>query len=164
LAYLEISELKDKLAQEKLYLEEEIRSEMNFEQIIGNSSALKHVLVLVETVAPSDSTVLLLGETGTGKELIARAIHGRSQRKDRTLVKLNCAAIPTGLLESELFGHEKGAFTGAISQKIGRMELADKGTLFLDEVGDIPVEIQPKLLRALQEREFERLAAHIREK
>ncbi len=135
------------------------RSEMNFEQIIGNSSALKHVLQLVETVAPSDSTVLLLGETGTGKELIARAIHDRSQRKDRTLVKLNCAAIPTGLLESELFGHEKGAFTGAISQKTGRMELADKGTLFLDEVGDIPVEIQPKLLRALQEREFERLGS-----
>ena len=159
LAYREISELKDKLAQEKLYLEEEIRSEMNFEQIIGNSSTLKHVLQLVETVAPSDSTVLLLGETGTGKELIARAIHDRSQRKDRTLVKLNCAAIPTGLLESELFGHEKGAFTGAISQKIGRMELADKGTLFLDEVGDIPVEIQPKLLRALQEREFERLGS-----
>ena len=159
LAYREISELKDKLAQEKLYLEEEIRSEMNFEQIIGNSSALKHVLQLVETVAPSDSTVLLLGETGTGKELIARAIHDRSQRKDRTLVKLNCAAIPTGLLESELFGHEKGAFTGAISQKIGRLELADKGTLFLDEVGDIPVEIQPKLLRALQEREFERLGS-----
>ena len=159
LAYREISELKDKLAQEKLYLEEEIRSEMNFEQIIGNSSTLKHVLQLVETVAPSDSTVLLLGETGTGKELIARAIHDRSQRKDRTLVKLNCAAIPTGLLESELFGHEKGAFTGAISQKIGRLELADKGTLFLDEVGDIPVEIQPKLLRALQEREFERLGS-----
>jgi len=159
LAYREISELKDKLAQEKLYLEEEIRNEMNFEQIIGNSSTLKHVLQLVETVAPSDSTVLLLGETGTGKELIARAIHDRSQRKDRTLVKLNCAAIPTGLLESELFGHEKGAFTGAISQKIGRMELADKGTLFLDEVGDIPVEIQPKLLRALQEREFERLGS-----
>ncbi len=159
LAYREISELKDKLAQEKLYLEEEIRSEMNFEQIIGNSSALKHVLQLVETVAPSDSTVLLLGETGTGKELIARAIHDRSQRKDRTLVKLNCAAIPTGLLESELFGHEKGAFTGAISQKTGRMELADKGTLFLDEVGDIPIEIQPKLLRALQEREFERLGS-----
>jgi formate hydrogenlyase transcriptional activator len=159
LAYREISELKDKLAQEKLYLEEEIRSEMNFEQIIGNSSALKHVLELVETVAPSDSTVLLLGETGTGKELIARAIHDRSRRKDRTLVKLNCAAIPTGLLESELFGHEKGAFTGAISQKIGRLELADQGTLFLDEVGDIPVEIQPKLLRALQEREFERLGS-----
>jgi formate hydrogenlyase transcriptional activator len=159
MAYHEISDLKDKLAQEKLYLEEEIRSEMNFENIIGNSPALKHVLELVETVAPSDSTVLLLGETGTGKELIARAIHDRSRRKDRTFVKLNCAAIPTGLLESELFGHEKGAFTGAISQKLGRMELADQGTLFLDEVGDIPIEIQPKLLRALQEREFERLGS-----
>jgi formate hydrogenlyase transcriptional activator len=159
LAYREISELKDKLAQEKVYLEEEFRSEMGFEQIIGNSSALKHVLQLVETVAPSDSTVLLLGETGTGKELIARAIHDRSRRKQRTLVKLNCAAIPTGLLESELFGHEKGAFTGAINQKIGRLELADQGTLFLDEVGDIPSEIQPKLLRALQEREFERLGS-----
>jgi formate hydrogenlyase transcriptional activator len=120
---------------------------------------LRHVLELVETVAPIDSTVLLLGETGTGKELIARAIHDRSRRKDRTFVKLNCAAIPTGLLESELFGHEKGAFTGAIIQKVGRMELADQGTLFLDEVGDIPVEIQPKLLRALQEREFERLGS-----
>jgi formate hydrogenlyase transcriptional activator len=159
LAYREISELKDKLAQEKIYLEEEFRSEMGFEQIIGNSSALKHVLQLVETVAPSDSTVLLLGETGTGKELIARAIHDRSRRKERTLVKLNCAAIPTGLVESELFGHEKGAFTGAISPKIGRLELADQGTLFLDEVGDIPIEIQPKLLRALQEREFERLGS-----
>ena len=159
LAYHEISELKDKLAQEKLYLEEEIRSEMNFENIIGNSPVLKHVLELVETVAPSDSTVLLLGETGTGKELVARAIHERSRRKDRTFVKLNCAAIPTGLLESELFGHEKGAFTGAITQKIGRMDLADQGTLFLDEVGDIPIEIQPKLLRALQEREFERLGS-----
>src|ERR1700678_2189164 len=159
MAYHEISELKDKLAQEKLYLEEEIRSEMNFENIIGNSPALKHVLELVETVAPSDSTVLLLGETGTGKELIARAIHDRSRRNLRTFVKLNCAAIPTGLLESELFGHEKGAFTGAITQKIGRMELADQGTLFLDEVGDIPIEIQPKLLRALQEREFERLGS-----
>jgi formate hydrogenlyase transcriptional activator len=159
MAYHEISGLKDKLAQEKLYLEEEIRSEMNFENIIGKSPALKHVLELVETVAPSDSTVLLLGETGTGKELIARAIHDRSRRKDRTFVKLNCAAIPTGLLESELFGHEKGAFTGAIAQKIGRMELADQGTLFLDEVGDIPIEIQPKLLRALQEREFERLGS-----
>src|SRR5437899_3262746 len=158
-AYHEISQLKDKLAQEKLYLEEEIRSEMNFENIIGNSPALKHVLELVETVATSDSTVLLLGETGTGKELIARAIHDRSRRKDRTFVKLNCAAIPTGLLESELFGHEKGAFTGAIAQKVGRLELADQGTLFLDEVGDIPLEIQPKLLRALQEREFERLGS-----
>jgi formate hydrogenlyase transcriptional activator len=159
LAYHEISQLKDKLAQEKLYLEEEIRSEMNFENIIGNSAPLKHVLELVETVATSDSTVLLLGETGTGKELIARAIHDRSRRKERTFVKLNCAAIPTGLLESELFGHEKGAFTGAIAQKVGRMELADQGTLFLDEVGDIPIEIQPKLLRALQEREFERLGS-----
>jgi formate hydrogenlyase transcriptional activator len=160
LAYQQISELKDKLAQEKVYLEDEIRSELNFEQIVGSSPALKHVLQLVETVAPSDSTVLLLGETGTGKELIARAIHDRSRRKERTLVKLNCAAIPTGLLESELFGHEKGAFTGAISQKIGRLELANQGTLFLDEVGDIPIEIQPKLLRALQEREFERLGSN----
>jgi formate hydrogenlyase transcriptional activator len=159
LSYREISELKDKLAQEKLYLEEEIRSEMNFENIIGDSPTLKHVLELVETVAPSDSTVLLLGETGTGKELIARAIHDRSRREDRTFVKMNCAAIPTGLLESELFGHERGAFTGAIAQKVGRLELADQGTLFLDEVGDIPIEIQPKLLRALQEREFERLGS-----
>jgi formate hydrogenlyase transcriptional activator len=159
LAYREISELKDKLAREKLYLEEEIRTDNGFEQIIGNSAALKHVLQLVETVAPSDSTVLLLGETGTGKELIARAIHDHSRRKVRTFVKLNCAAIPTGLLESELFGHEKGAFTGAITQKVGRLELADQGTLFLDEVGDIPIEIQPKLLRTLQEREFERLGS-----
>jgi len=159
LAYEEILQLKEKLAQEKLYLEEEIRSEMDFDQIVGNSPALKQVLKLVETVAPSDSTVLLLGETGTGKELIARAIHELSRRKERTFVKLNCAAIPTGLLESELFGHEKGAFTGAISQKIGRLETADKGTLFLDEVGDISFEIQPKLLRALQEREFERLGS-----
>jgi formate hydrogenlyase transcriptional activator len=155
----EISQLKDKLAQEKLYLEEEIRSEMNFDQIVGDSPALAHVLQLVQTVAPSNSTVLLLGETGTGKELIARAIHDHSRRKNRTFVKLNCAAIPTGLFESELFGHEKGAFTGAISQKIGRLEFADNGTLFLDEVGDVPLEIQPKLLRALQEREFERLGS-----
>jgi formate hydrogenlyase transcriptional activator len=160
LAYGEIADLKDKLAQEKLYLEEEIRGEMDFEGIVGQSSALRHVLNLVETVAPSDSTVLLLGETGTGKELIARAIHERSRRKDRTFVKLNCAAIPTGLLESELFGHERGAFTGAIAQKVGRLELADEGSLFLDEVGDIPLEIQPKLLRALQEREFERLGSN----
>ena len=159
LAYGEISELRDKLAQEKLYLEDEIRSDADFEGIVGRSAALRHVLQLAETVAPSDSTVLLLGETGTGKELIARAIHDRSRRKGRTLVRLNCAAIPTGLLESELFGHEKGAFTGAISQKIGRLELADQSTLFLDEVGDIPPEIQPKLLRALQEREFERLGS-----
>jgi formate hydrogenlyase transcriptional activator len=157
LAYREVAELKDKLAQEKLYLEDEIRGELDFEGIVGQSSALRHVLNMVETVAPSDSTVLLLGETGTGKELIARAIHDRSRRKGRTFIKLNCAAIPTGLLESELFGHERGAFTGAIAQKIGRLELADQGTLFLDEVGDIPIEIQPKLLRALQEREFERL-------
>jgi formate hydrogenlyase transcriptional activator len=159
LAYREIAELKDRLAQEKLYLEGEIRSEADFEGIIGQSSALRHVLQLVETVAASDSTVLLLGETGTGKELIARALHDRSRRKDRTLIKLNCAAIPTGLLESELFGHERGAFTGAILQKTGRLELADQGTLFLDEVGDIPLEVQPKLLRALQEREFERLGS-----
>jgi formate hydrogenlyase transcriptional activator len=159
LAYTEIAELKDRLAQEKLYLEDEIRGEMDFEGIVGQSSALRHVLKMVETVAPSESTVLLLGETGTGKELIARAIHERSRRKDRTFVKLNCAAIPTGLLESELFGHERGAFTGAISQKVGRLELADQGSLFLDEVGDIPIDIQPKLLRALQEREFERLGS-----
>jgi formate hydrogenlyase transcriptional activator len=159
LAYGEIADLRDKLAQEKLYLEDEIRGDSDFEGIVGRSAALRHVLQLAETVAPSDSTVLLLGETGTGKELIARTIHDRSRRKDHTLVRLNCAAIPTGLLESELFGHEKGAFTGAISQKIGRLELADQSTLFLDEVGDIPPEIQPKLLRALQEREFERLGS-----
>jgi len=159
LAYRQISELKDKLALEKLYLEEEIRIEMNFESIVGNSPALKCVLELVETVAPSDSTVLLFGETGTGKELIARAIHERSRRKDSTLVKLNCAAIPTGLLESELFGHEKGAFTGAITHRVGRFELANRGTIFLDEVGEIPLELQPKLLRVLQEREFERLGS-----
>ena len=157
--FRDVAELNDKLAQEKLYLEEELRSEMNFDQIVGDSAALKHVLELVETVAPSDSTVLLLGETGTGKELIARAIHDHSRRKDRTFVKLNCAAIPTGLFESELFGHEKGAFTGAISQRMGRLELADQGTLFLDEIGEVPLEIQPKLLRALQEREFERLGS-----
>jgi formate hydrogenlyase transcriptional activator len=156
-AYREIAELKDKLAQEKLYLENEIPGEMNFEGIVGQSSGLRHVLNLVETVAPSDSTVLLLGETGTGKELIARGIHECSRRKQQTFVKFNCAAIPGGLLESELFGHERGAFTDAIAQKIGRLELADHGTLFLDEVGDIPINIQPKLLRVLQEREFERL-------
>jgi formate hydrogenlyase transcriptional activator len=159
LAYREIAELKDKLAQEKLYLEEEIRTAADFEGIVGQSSALRQVLQLVETVATSDSTVLLLGETGTGKELIAQAIHDRSRRKERTLIKLNCAAIPTGLLESELFGHERGAFTGAITQKVGRLELADQGTLFLDEVGDIPLELQPKLLRVLQDGEFERLGS-----
>src|SRR6202011_4455322 len=144
---------------EDLSLSENVVAVEDFEGIVGQSSALRQVLQLVETVATSGSTVLLLGETGTGKELIARAIHDRSRRKDRAIIKLNCAAIPTGLLESELFGHERGAFTGAITQKIGRLELADQGTLFLDEVGDIPLEIQPKLLRALQEREFERLGS-----
>jgi formate hydrogenlyase transcriptional activator len=143
----------------ELYGEREAPTEASPEGIIGQSSALRQVLQLVERVATSDSTVLLLGETGTGKELIARALHLRSQRMERPLVKLNCAAIPSGLLESELFGHERGAFTGAITQKVGRLELADKGTLFLDEVGDIPLELQPKLLRALQEREFERLGS-----
>ena len=158
-AYREITELKDKLAKEKLYLEEEIRTEQNFEEIIGESSALKQVLKQVEIVASTGSTVLILGDTGTGKELLARAIHNRSERRGRTFVKMNCAAIPTGLLESELFGHERGAFTGAIAQKIGRFELADGGTLFLDEVGDIPLELQSKLLRVLQEQEFERLGS-----
>jgi formate hydrogenlyase transcriptional activator len=158
-SYREIAQLTEKLASEKLYLEEEIRSELNFEEIVGESPALKRVLSQARTVAPSDATVLILGDTGTGKELIARAIHRMSSRKDRVFVKLNCAAIPTGLLESELFGHEKGAFTGAISQKIGRLELADKGSLFLDEVGDIPLELQPKLLRVLQDQEFERLGS-----
>jgi formate hydrogenlyase transcriptional activator len=157
LAYREIAELKNKLAEEKLYLEEEIRTEHNFEEVIGESTALKRALSQAETVAPTDSTVLVLGETGTGKEVIARAIHDLSRRRESTFVKINCAAIPTGLLESELFGHEKGAFTGAIAQKIGRFELAHRGTLFLDEVGDIPLELQPKLLRVLQEKEFERL-------
>ena len=152
-------ELKDRLAKEKLYLEEEIRTEHNFEEIVGESAALRRVLKEVETVAPTDSTVLIRGETGTGKELIARALHELSPRRERTFVKINCAAIPTGLLESELFGHEKGAFTGAIMQKIGRFELAHEGTLFLDEVGDIPPELQPKLLRVLQEQEFERLGS-----
>ncbi len=156
-AYQEIAQLKDQLAEEKLYLQDEIRTERNFGEIIGDSPAFRRVLEQVETVAPTDASVLILGETGTGKELIARALHDLSGRRDRTFVKLNCAAIPTGLLESELFGHEKGAFTGAIAQKAGRFELANKGTLFLDEVGDIPLELQPKLLRALQEHEFERL-------
>jgi len=160
LAFKEIEALKNKLAVEKLYLEEEIRSEFNFEEIIGESPALKRALAQVELAAPAGTTVLLLGETGTGKELFARAIHNLSPRRDRTFVKVNCAAIPAGLLESELFGHERGAFTGAMNQKIGRFELADRGTLFLDEVGDIPLELQPKLLRVLQEQEFERLGSN----
>lgn len=155
----ELSELTQKLTQEKLYLEDEIRTDANFEEIVGQSPELRRVFKLVETVAPTDSTVLIYGETGTGKELIARAIHNLSGRTGRTFVKLNCAAIPTGLLESELFGHERGAFTGAVAQRIGRFELANNGTLFLDEIGDIPLELQPKLLRALQEREFERLGS-----
>jgi formate hydrogenlyase transcriptional activator len=159
LAYGEITALKDQLAQEKLYLEEEIRSELSLEDIVGHSAALRHVLHYVEIVAPTDATVLLTGETGTGKELLARAIHHLSARRPHAFVKLNCAAIPTGLLESELFGHERGAFTGAVSQRIGRFELANRGTLFLDEVGEIPLEVQPKLLRVLQEREFERLGS-----
>lgn len=158
-AYEEIAALKNKLAEEKLYLEDEIRTELNFEEIIGDSPQLKRALADASTVAPSPANVLILGETGTGKELVARAIHRMSSRKDNSFIKLNCAAIPTGLLESELFGHEKGAFTGAISQKIGRMEVANGGTLFLDEVGDIPLELQPKLLRVLQDQEFERLGS-----
>ncbi len=159
LAYRKISELSDKLEQEKLYLEDEIRSELNFEEIVGNSMVLRRALRRVEAVGPTDSTVLIYGETGSGKELIARAVHKLSQRSSHAFVKLNCAAIPTGLLESELFGHEKGAFTGAIAQRIGRFELASAGTIFLDEVGEIPLELQPKLLRVLQEREFERLGS-----
>jgi formate hydrogenlyase transcriptional activator len=156
-AYREIQSLKERLSQEKLYLEGEIQTELHFEEIIGESTELKKVLNQARTVAPSGSTALILGETGTGKELIARAIHRMSKRKDASFIKVNCAAIPTGLLESELFGHEKGAFTGAVNQKVGRIELADQGTLFLDEIGDIPLELQPKLLRVLQDQEFERL-------
>ncbi len=159
LAYREIANLKDKLTQEKVYLEDEIRSEMNFEDIVGKSVALRTLLQQVEVVAPTGSTVLIGGETGTGKELIARAIHNLSSRSQSPFVKLNCAAIPAGLLESELFGHEKGAFTGAVAQRIGRFEVGSRGTVFLDEVGEIPLELQPKLLRVLQEREFERLGS-----
>jgi formate hydrogenlyase transcriptional activator len=157
LQHQRLSDSARRVSEEKSYLEDEIRSEQDFEDIVGSSSALRQVLQQVETVAPTDSTVLIQGETGTGKELIARAIHERSSRRQRTFVKINCAAIPMGLLESELFGHEKGAFTGAIARKVGRFELADQGTLFLDEIGDIPLELQPKLLRVLQEQEFERL-------
>ncbi|HXE33506.1 MAG TPA: sigma 54-interacting transcriptional regulator [Verrucomicrobiae bacterium] len=160
LAFKQIDKLKDKLAGEKLYLEEEIRSEFNFEEIVGDSPALKRALAQVELVAPAGTAVLVTGDTGTGKELIARAIHNLSPRRERTFVKINCAAIPSGLLESELFGHERGAFTGALTQKIGRFELADHGTLFLDEVADLPLELQPKLLRVLQEQEFERLGSN----
>jgi formate hydrogenlyase transcriptional activator len=159
LAFQKIEALKNQLAKEKAYLEDEVRTEHNFGFIVGESAGLRGVLKKVEMVAPTDATVLIGGETGTGKELIARALHDLSPRQGRTFVKLNCAAIPTGLLESELFGHEKGAFTGAISQKVGRFELAHQGTLFLDEVGDIPPELQPKLLRVLQEQEFERLGS-----
>jgi formate hydrogenlyase transcriptional activator len=158
-SYQRIEELNAQLAREKLYLEDEIRSDYQFEEIIGRSKALGRVLREIQTVAPTDSTVLISGETGSGKELVARAIHQLSTRINHAFVKLNCAAIPTGLLESELFGHEKGAFTGAINQRIGRFELANRGTVFLDEVGEIPLELQPKLLRVLQEREFERLGS-----
>jgi formate hydrogenlyase transcriptional activator len=159
LAFHRVVDQANKLSEEKLYLQDEIRSEYNFEEIIGESSALKGILEQLQTAAPTDSTILILGETGTGKELIARAIHNLSSRREKTLVKVNCAAIPTGLLESELFGHERGAFTGAIAQRIGRFELAHRGTILLDEVGDIPLELQPKLLRVLQEQEFERLGS-----
>ncbi len=157
LAFRQIAELSDKLKQEKKYLEDELNREHRFEDIVGESTGLKEVLKQIETVAPTNATVLIQGETGTGKELLARAIHRLSPRHERTFIKLNCAAIPAGLLESELFGHEKGAFTGAIAQKMGRLELAHEGTLFLDEVGELPLDLQPKLLRAIQEREIERL-------
>ncbi len=159
LAFRHISELKDQLAEQKQYLEDELKTEFNFEEIIGHSKPIRRVLKQIETVAPTDSTVLILGETGTGKELLARAVHNLSLRRHNSFVRVNCASIPAGLLESELFGHEKGAFTGAIAARVGRLELAHQGTLFLDEVGDIPLELQPKLLRALQEKEFERLGS-----
>jgi len=157
LAFEEINALRQRVEGEKVYLEEEIRSEYRFGEIIGTSSALRHVLDQIQTAAPTDSTVLIQGETGTGKELVARAVHQLSHRSHGTFVKLNCSAIPAGLLESEMFGHEKGAFTGALNQRLGRVELAHKGTLFLDEVADLPLELQPKLLRVLQDGQFERL-------
>ena len=159
LAYGRLNASAARLEEERLYLESEIRAEHNFEDMVGKSTALRKVLDQVAIVAPTSSTVLLHGETGTGKELVARAIHNRSPRRERTFVRLNCAAIPSGLIESELFGHEKGAFTGALMQKRGRFELADRGSLFLDEIGDISMDLQPKLLRALQEQEFERLGS-----
>ena len=158
LAFQELAAIKDRLAAENAYLVEEVRTE-HFSNIVAVSGSLRNVLKKVEIVAPTDSTVLICGETGTGKELVARAIHDLSQRREQKFLKLNCAAIPMGLLESELFGHEKGAFTGAIERRVGRFELADKGTLFLDEVGEIPLELQSKLLRVLQEQEFERLGS-----
>jgi formate hydrogenlyase transcriptional activator len=159
LAFRRISELKEQLAEQKQYLEDELKTEFNFEEIVGHSEPIRRVLKQIETVAPTDSTVLILGETGTGKELLARAVHNLSLRGDHSFVRVSCASIPAGLLESELFGHEKGAFTGAIAARVGRLELAHQGTIFLDEVGDIPLELQPKLLRALQEKEFERLGS-----
>jgi formate hydrogenlyase transcriptional activator len=159
MAYRHIEQLTEKLTPDNIYFDDEIPSETNFEEIVGRSAALRSLLRQVETVAPTDSTVLIYGETGTGKELIARALHNLSARHACPFVKLNCAAIPTGLLESELFGHERGAFTSAVAQRIGRFELANRGTIFLDEIGEIPLELQPKLLRVLQEREFERLGS-----
>jgi chemotaxis protein methyltransferase CheR len=159
IALSEIQELKEKLEAERAYLQEEIKLEYNYENIIGQSDGLKYVLYKVEQIAPSDTTVIVLGETGTGKELVARAIHGLSPRKDRALVKVNCATLPSNLIESELFGHEKGAFTGAHVRQLGRFEVANGASLFLDEIGELPMELQPKLLRVIQDGEFERLGS-----